>query len=82
LRIELRAEALAHAFVMPGSGEEAAYRRAVEGEDELVTSPTILMDFATLLEHLGWDPVMAEDAVVHVARVAAEVTGRRRDARA
>jgi hypothetical protein len=68
------AGALASAFARPGSDEEAAYRRALEGEDELVTSPAVLFEFATLLtERFGWDPVMAEHAVMHVARVAVAV---------
>jgi hypothetical protein len=65
---------LAAAFVAPGSDEEAAYRLALEGEVELVTSPAVLLGFATLLtRRLGWDPVMAEHAVTQVARVAAAV---------
>jgi hypothetical protein len=71
---------LASAFVFPGSAEEAAYRRFLEGEDELVTSPATLFEFARILiEGFGWDPVMAEHAVTHVARVA---VGVRSDARA
>ena len=70
----LEAGVLASAFVTPGSTSEAAYRRVLEGEDELVTSPSVLLEFATLLtERLGWDPVMVEHAVTHVARVAAAV---------
>jgi predicted nucleic acid-binding protein len=74
VRVSLDAGVLASAFVAPGSAEEAAYRRALEGEVELVTSPAVLLEFATLLTgRLGWDPVMAEHAVTHVARVAAAV---------
>ena len=70
------AGALASAFVAPGSAAEGAYRRALEGEVELVTSPALLLEFATLLtDRFGWDPVMAEHAVMQVARVAA-VVGR------
>ena len=65
---------LTSAFVSPGSAEEAAYRRILEGEVELVTSPATLWLFArVLIDGFGWDPVMAEHAVTHVARVAADV---------
>ncbi|HJS26830.1 MAG TPA: hypothetical protein VJ913_06875 [Actinomycetota bacterium] len=68
------AGALAAAFVAPGSAAEGAYRRALEAEVELVASPALLLEFATLLtERFGWDPIMAEHAVTHVARVAAVV---------
>ena len=74
MRVMLDAGALASAFVAPGSAEEAAYRRALEGKVDLVTSPGVLLEFATLLTGpFGWDPVMAEHAIMHVARVAAEV---------
>jgi predicted nucleic acid-binding protein len=74
VRVVLDAGALAAAFVAPGGSDEAAYRRAIEGEDELVTSPAVLLEFATLLTgRFGWDPVMAEHAVTQVARVAAFV---------
>lgn len=74
MRVTLDAGELASAFVAPGSDQEAAYRRALEGEVELVTSPGVLLEFATLLtERLGWDPVMAENAVTHVATIASAV---------
>ena len=74
MRVTLGPGELAAAFVSPGSGQEVAYRRALEGEDELVTSPAVLLGFATLLtERLGWDPDMAGHAVANVARVAAAV---------
>ena len=77
MRVTLDAGALASAFVAPGGGDETAYRRVLEGEDELVTSPAVLLEFATLLiERFGWDPVMAEHAVTHVAGVAAAVLPR------
>jgi uncharacterized protein with PIN domain len=74
VRVTLGPGELATAFVVPGSDEEAAYRRALEGEVELVTSPAVLLEVATLLtRRFGWDPVMAEHAVTQVARVAAAV---------
>jgi hypothetical protein len=77
VRVSLDAGELAAAFVAPGSYEEAAYRRALEGEVGLVTSPGVLLELATLLiERLGWDPAMAEHAVTHVARIAAAVVPR------
>jgi hypothetical protein len=75
--VSLDAGALASAFVSPGGHSEAAYRRVIEGEDELVTSPAELLGFASLLtDRFGWDPVMAEHAVTHVARVAVAVVRR------
>lgn len=77
MRVSLDAGVLASAFVAPGSADEATYRLALEGEVPLVTSPKVLLEFARLLvERLGWDPVMAEHAVTHVARVAAAVVPR------
>ena len=77
MKVTLDAGALASAFVAPGSTDEAAYRRVLEGEDELVTSPAVLFEFATLLiRRFGWDPIMAEHAVTHVARVADAVVPR------
>jgi hypothetical protein len=74
VRATLEAGVLAAAFVAPGSAAEAEYRRALECEVELVTSPAVLLEFATLLvERFGWEPVMAEHAVTHVARNAAAV---------
>ena len=74
MRVTPDAGELAFAFVAPGSDEEAAYRRALEGEDELVTSPALLLEFARLLtERFGWDPVMAEHAVTQVAGIAVAV---------
>lgn len=77
MRVTLGAAELASAFVAPGSEEEAAYRRALEGVDDLVTSPAVLLELATLLvEALRWDPAMAEHAVSHVARAAAAVVAQ------
>ena len=74
--MELDARALAFAFVSPGSEEEASYRRVLEGEVELVTTSVALFEFAKILvDGFGWNAVMAEHVVTHVARVATEVIG-------
>ena len=76
--IALDAAALVSAFVTPGGEAEAIYRGTLEGDTDLVTSPDVLLEFATLLtERFGWDPVMAGHAVMHVARVAAEARSSR-----
>lgn len=72
--IALDAAALVSAFVTPGSDAEANYRGTLEGDTDLVTSPDVLLEFATLLTgSFGWDQVMTEHAVMHVARVAAPI---------
>ncbi len=71
----LEADVLVRAFVAPGSAEETAFRRVLEGEVDLVTKPSLLFEFAKLLAGpFGWDPVVAEHAVAQVARVAVRVS--------
>ena len=69
--VALDAAAFVSAFVTPGSDAEVTYRRALEGDTELVITPGTLISFATLLtDRFGWDPAMAAHAVMHVARAA------------
>lgn len=70
---------LISAFIFPGGAPEAAYRAAIEGRVELVTSPALLAEFGrVLVERFGWDGGRAEAAVAQVIRIGTVVRPRRR----
>ena len=61
---------LISAFVFPGGSPEAVYRLALVGGFELVTSPPLLLELGRVLQQkFEWEPTMAEDAVMQVARI-------------
>lgn len=61
---------LISAFVFPGGSPEAVYRLALDGSFDLVTSPPLLLELGRVLQQkFEWEPTMAEDAVMQVARI-------------
>ena len=70
MRVVFDTNILISAFVFPGGAPEYAYRAAIQGDIELVTSPVLLAKFARVLsEKFRWDPRMVEEAVSQVARI-------------
>jgi putative PIN family toxin of toxin-antitoxin system len=77
VRAVLDTNILISAFVFPGGAPEAAYRAALEGRFELVTSPPLLAELGRVLEDkFGWEGPMAEAAVAQVARIGTVVRPR------
>ena len=67
------------AFITPGGRGEAAYRKAVNGELELVVSVPILSELARKLRgKFHWDDTHLEAAIRHVAATARVVKPTRR----
>jgi putative PIN family toxin of toxin-antitoxin system len=70
VKVVLDTNILISAFVFPGGPPEDVFRAALEGRIELVTSPPLLAEFGRMLSSkVGWEPVIAEQAVVQIARV-------------
>ena len=70
MRVVFDTNILISAFVFPGGAPEYAYRAAIQGDIESVTSPVLLAEFARVLsEKFRWDPRMVEEAVSQVARI-------------
>lgn len=71
MRVVLDTNVLISAYVLPGGNPEAAYRLALGGAVELVTSRPLLAEFGRVLESkFGWEPSKSEEAVRQVARLA------------
>ena len=74
LRVVLDTNILISAFIFPGGPPEAAYRAALDGRVELVTSPPLLAELGRVLaDKFGWEPPLAAEAVTQVARMATVV---------
>ncbi|MGH2676108.1 MAG: putative toxin-antitoxin system toxin component, PIN family [Actinomycetota bacterium] len=70
MRVVLDTHVLVSAFFFPGGAPEAVYRLALEGQIELVTSPTLLAEFGRVLtEKLGRDDQALREAVAQVSSV-------------
>lgn len=70
MRVVLDTNILISAFVFPGGTPEAVYRLALEGRISMITSPTLLAEFARVLsDKFGWNTRMVEGAVTQVARI-------------
>ena len=70
MRVVFDTNILISAFVFPSGAPEYAYRAAIQGDIESVTSPVLLAEFARVLsEKFRWDPRMVEEAVSQVARI-------------
>ena len=77
MKVVLDTNILISAFVFPGGPPEDAFRAALEGRIELVTSPPLLAEFGRVLSSkFGWEPSIAEQAVVQIARVGTVVRPR------
>ena len=71
MRVVLDTNILISAFIFPGGPPEAAYRAALDGRVELVTSPPLLAELGrVLVDKFGWEPPLGAEAVAQVARVA------------
>jgi putative PIN family toxin of toxin-antitoxin system len=71
LRVVLDTNILISAFIFPGGPPESAYRAALDGRVELVTSPPLLAELGRVLtDKFGWEPALAAAAVAQVARIA------------
>ena len=74
MRVVLDTNILISAFIFPGGPPEAAYRAALDGRVELVTSPPLLAELGRVLaDKFGWEPPFAAEAVGQVARIATVV---------
>jgi len=74
VRVVLDTNILISAFVFPGGAPEEVVRAALEQRIEMVTSPTLLAEFARVLAaKFGWDDAHVEEAVALVARNAVVV---------
>lgn len=74
MRVVLDTNILISAFVFPGGAPEDVVRAALERRVEMVTSPTLLAEFARVLAaKFGWDDEHVEEAVALVARNAVVV---------
>jgi putative PIN family toxin of toxin-antitoxin system len=70
LRIVFDTNVLISAFVFPGGAPESAYRAVLSGTITLVTSPSLLAEFARVLaDKFGWEDGVIETAVGQVARI-------------
>lgn len=79
MKVVLDTNILISAFVFPGGSPEDVFRAALEGRVELVTSPPLLAEFARVLSSkFGWEPAMAQEAVVQVARIGTVVRPKER----
>jgi len=75
LRVVLDTNILISAFVFPGGAPESAFRMALEGTIQLVTSPQLLAEFGgVLIRKFGWAADRAENAVRLVAPIGLVVT--------
>jgi len=71
VRVVADTNVLVSAFIFPGGSPEAVYRLALEGQIELVTSPTLLVELGRVLtEKFGWEPDRAEDVIAQLIRMA------------
>ncbi len=71
MRVVLDTNILISAFIFPGGPPEAAYRAALDGRVELVTSPPLLAELGrVLVDKFGWEPPLGAEAVAQIARVA------------
>ena len=71
MRVVLDTNILISAFIFPGGPPEAAYRAALDGRVQLVTSPPLLAELGrVLVDKFGWEPSLGAEAVAQVARVA------------
>ena len=74
MRIVLDTNVLISTFAFPGGAPESVYRLVLAGHVELALSPTLLAEFARVLQDkIDWEPEAVEDAVGHLARVASIV---------
>jgi uncharacterized protein len=79
VKVVLDTNILISAFVFPGGPPEDVFRAALEGRIELVTSPPLLAEFGRVLSSkFGWEPSIAEQAVVQIARVGTVVRPKER----
>ena len=70
MRVVLDTNILVSAFIFPGGPPEAAYRLALEGRVELVTSRPLLVELGRVLtEKFGWESGRADEVVTQVARL-------------
>ncbi len=70
MKVVFDTNVLVSALNFPGGAPEVAYRLAVEGRLELVTTRTLLTELARVLtEKLGWDNPRCEEAVSQVVRL-------------
>lgn len=77
MRVVFDTNVLVSALNFPGGAPEAAYRLALEGHIELVTTRTLLAELARVLTgKFGWDDARTGEAVGQVIRIGlvAEVT--------
>ncbi|HXF73182.1 MAG TPA: putative toxin-antitoxin system toxin component, PIN family [Actinomycetota bacterium] len=78
MRAVLDTDVLVSAFIFPGGAPEAAYRAAIEGRVELVTSPPLLAELGRVLsEKFGWEEGRVEEALAQVIRIGTLVRPRR-----
>ena len=71
MRVVLDTNILVSAFIFPGGPPEAAYRLALEGRVELVTSRPLLLELGRVLtEKFGWETGRVDEVVAQVARLA------------
>lgn len=71
MRVVLDTNILVSALIFPGGPPETAYRLALEGKVELVTSRPLLLELGRVLEQkFGWEATRAEEAVAQLTRLA------------
>jgi uncharacterized protein len=71
VRVVADTNVLVSALIFPGGAPEEAYRLALEGEIELVTSRPLLAELGRVLTgNFGWETGRAEDAVAQIVRMA------------
>lgn len=79
MRVILDTNVLISAFVFPGGTPESVFRMAVERSIQLVTSPTLLAEFARVLgSKFGWADELVDNAVQLIARISLVVTPTKR----
>lgn len=70
MRVVFDTNILISAFIFPGGPPEAAFRLALEGHVELVTSRALLAELGrVLVDKFDWTNARAEQAVAQVIRV-------------